>query len=65
MVGDDGVENLELGQESALGQAYQEFQHYLKHLKDRGILLCVISKNESENAEEGKKPNDLKGEHTS
>ena len=53
VVGDDGPENLELGQESALGQAYQEFQEYLKQLKNRGILLNIISKNEKENAEAG------------
>ena len=53
VVGDDGPENLELGQESALGQAFLEFQEYLKQLKNRGILLNIISKNESENAEAG------------
>ena len=53
IVGDDGPENLELGQETALGQAYLEFQDYLKQLKDQGILLNVISKNEPENAEAG------------
>lgn len=50
IVGDDGVENLELGQETSMGQAYSEFQSYLKSLKERGILLNVISKNEQENA---------------
>lgn len=50
IVGDDGVENLVLGQETATGQAYTEFQQYLKKIKDRGVLLTVISKNEHENA---------------
>ena len=44
IVGDDGPENLELGQESAIGQAYQEFQEYLRQLKNRGILLNIFQK---------------------
>lgn len=50
VVGDDGVENLEIGQETSIGQAYSEFQTYLKSHKDMGILLNVSSKNEEENA---------------
>ena len=55
IVGDDGVDNLELGMETAFGQVYTEFQQYLKELNKRGILLNVISKNEKENAEAGLK----------
>lgn len=50
VVGDDGVENLSLGQETSMGQAYTEFQQYLKAHKDLGVLLNVVSKNEEENA---------------
>lgn len=50
IVGDDGVDNLEVGQETSMGQAYSEFQTYLKEHKDMGILLNVCSKNEEENA---------------
>ena len=50
VVGDDGPENLELGTETAIGQSYTEFQEYLKALSKTGVLLNVISKNESENA---------------
>ncbi len=53
VVGDDGVENLEIGQESAVGQAYYEFQHYLKEHRDRGLVLTVDSKNDKDNAVEG------------
>ena len=53
IVGDDGAENLELGQETSVGQAYLEFQEYLKLLKKEGILLNIISKNEPENAMAG------------
>lgn len=50
IVGDDGAENLELGQETPMGQVYQEFQSYIKAHKDLGIILNVNSKNEEENA---------------
>lgn len=53
IVGDDGAENLELGQETSMGQVYTEFQSYLKGLQAQGILLNVISKNEKENAMAG------------
>lgn len=50
VVGDDGVDNLEIGQETSIGQAYSEFQQYIKQHKDMGILLNICSKNEEENA---------------
>ncbi|MCH5274575.1 MAG: HAD family hydrolase [Lachnospiraceae bacterium] len=50
VVGDDGPENLEIGQETSMGQVYTEFQSYLKQQKDIGVLLNVSSKNEPENA---------------
>ena len=50
IVGDDGVENLQIGQETSMGQVYSEFQSYVKSLKDIGIMLNVDSKNEEENA---------------
>lgn len=50
VVGDDGVENIALGQEVPMGQVYSEFQSYLKAHKDLGVLLNVNSKNDYENA---------------
>ena len=50
IVGDDGVEGLEIGQETPMGQVYAEFQGYVKAQKEIGVLLCVDSKNEEENA---------------
>lgn len=44
VVGDDGVENLEIGQETSMGQVYTEFQEYIKRQKDIGIMLNVCSK---------------------
>lgn len=53
VVGDDGAENLEIGQETSMGQVYSEFQGYLKRQKDIGIMLNISSKNEEENAMAG------------
>jgi FkbH-like protein len=53
VIGDDGVQNLLLGRDHPLGEAYLDFQQYVKDLKRRGILLAVCSKNEPENAREG------------
>lgn len=50
VVGDDGPEHLELGCETSMGQAYTEFQAYLKEQKEIGVLLNICSKNEEENA---------------
>lgn len=53
IVGDDGVENLEIGQETSMGQVYSEFQKYVKAQKDIGVMLNVNSKNEYDNAVAG------------
>lgn len=50
VVGDDGVDGIEIGQETGVSQSYYEFQSYVRELKDLGILLTVCSKNEHENA---------------
>ena len=50
VVGDDGPENLEIGQETPMGQVYSEFQGYVKAQKEIGVMLAVNSKNEYENA---------------
>lgn len=50
VVGDDGPEGLELGEETPNGQAYLEFQRYIKRQKDIGVLLTVCSKNDRERA---------------
>ncbi len=50
IVGDDGVENLELGEETPTAQCYDEFQKYVKEQKQLGIVLTINSKNDKENA---------------
>ena len=48
VVGQDGVSNIEVGPGTAVGEAYYEFQHYIKQLKNRGMILCICSKNNQE-----------------
>lgn len=50
IVGDDGPDNIEIGQETPLAQTYSEFQTYLKLHKQLGVLLTVNSKNDEANA---------------
>lgn len=53
IVGDDGVENLQIGHETSTGQVYSEFQEYIKAHKELGVILNVVSKNEEKNALDG------------
>ena len=46
VVGDDGVQNLILGRDHPVGEAFLDFQHYVKDLQRRGIILAVCSKND-------------------
>lgn len=51
-VGDLGVEGIELGEGSALGEAFLEVQRTALRLRERGVILAVCSKNEHEAAME-------------
>ncbi len=53
VIGDDGVQNLILGRDHPLGEAFLDFQRYVKNLQRRGVILAVCSKNDTENAKEG------------
>ncbi len=50
VIGDDGLEGIVLGQGSALGEAYLDFQRYCSALSSRGVILAVCSKNDEANA---------------
>lgn len=50
IVGDDGVENLQIGHGLGIGKVFTNIQLWCKKLKERGIILAVCSKNELENA---------------
>ncbi len=48
VIGDDGMEGVELGQGSAAGEAFAAVQKLALTLRDRGVVLAVCSKNEEE-----------------
>lgn len=50
VIGDDGLEGINLSSTNGVGEAYIAFQHYIKELKSRGVLLAVCSKNNDETA---------------
>jgi FkbH-like protein len=45
VLGEGGLDGIQLGSDGA-GRSFQLFQRYLKQLKERGLLLAVVSKNE-------------------
>lgn len=53
VIGDDGVNNLQIGPETAIGEAYSALQLYIRNLKERGITLAISSKNDENIANEG------------
>ncbi|MBQ8132808.1 MAG: HAD-IIIC family phosphatase [Clostridia bacterium] len=53
VVGDDGVDGIQIGQETGVAQSYYEFQSYVRSLKSLGVILTVCSKNDHENAVAG------------
>ena len=52
VIGDDGLEGIQLGHGLGIGKAFTEFQMWVKKLKARGIIICVASKNNEETAKE-------------
>jgi FkbH-like protein len=45
VIGDDGVEKIQIGRETPVAEAYTGFQEYCLSLRNRGVLLAVCSKN--------------------
>ena len=52
VIGDDGLEGIQLGHGLGIGKAFTEFQMWVKKLKQRGIIVCVASKNNEDTAKE-------------
>ena len=46
VIGDDGLEGINIDSHNPEGEAYLAFQSYIKSLKERGVILAVCSKNE-------------------
>ena len=52
VIGDDGIEGIQLGHGMGNGKVFTELQMWIKKLKQRGIILCVASKNDEDKAKE-------------
>jgi FkbH-like protein len=50
VIGDDGLEGIEIGTTSPRGEAYRDFQQTLLEISKRGVLLAVCSKNDHDKA---------------
>lgn len=48
IIGDDGLQGININPSNAVGEAYLAFQKYLKRLKERGVILAICSKNEED-----------------
>lgn len=51
IIGEDGINGIKLSDEYP-GHCYKKFQRTLKNLKNRGILLAIVSKNNYEDVKE-------------
>ncbi len=52
VVGDDGWEGIQIGHGLGDGKAFSELQQWIKKLKERGIIICICSKNDEDKAKE-------------
>jgi FkbH-like protein len=53
VIGDDGVDRIQIGRETPVAEAYTAFQEYCLSLQRRGVLLAVCSKNDEDVAKSG------------
>ena len=53
VIGEDGPDHIEIGEGTPVGEAYLEFQRYLKRHEELGIVLNICSKNDLSIALEG------------
>lgn len=53
VIGDDGVNGIQLGEGDPVGEAFLAVQRAVLAIKDRGIILAVSSKNDEEIARQG------------
>jgi len=51
VIGDDGINNIQIGG-LGIGKAFTEFQYWIKKLQQRGIIICICSKNTESIAKE-------------
>ena len=53
VISEDGLDGIEIGPETPLGEIYLDFQKYIKKVQSLGIILNVVSKNDKEVALNG------------
>ena len=53
VIGDDGLDGIQIGHETPAAEAYSAWQEYVLKLKERGVILAVCSKNDEEVAKSG------------
>jgi FkbH-like protein len=53
VIGDDGLDRIQIGSETAVAEAHTSFQRYCLSLRHRGVLLAVCSKNNPDIARSG------------
>lgn len=53
VIGDDGVDRIRIGRETAEAEAFTAFHEYCLSLRARGVLLAVCSKNNDDVAKSG------------
>ena len=53
VIGDDGFNNIKIGQETNEGRIYEDIQKYILQLKKRGVILGIVSKNTEKIAKQG------------
>ena len=51
VIGEDGLSGIKLS-EDGIGKVYRDFQKNIKKLKNYGVLLCIVSKNNIEDVKE-------------
>lgn len=51
IIGDDGPDKIQIGH-LGIGKAFTDLQHWIKKLKERGIIIAVCSKNDEKVAKE-------------
>ena len=52
IIGDDGLENIQIGNGLGIGKSFSEFQEWIKKLKNRGVIIAICSKNNEKIAKE-------------
>lgn len=59
VIGDDGINKINMSIGNAIGESYRYFQDYILNLNSKGVQLAIVSKNNYETAMQGLKHYDM------